>query len=83
MRKGDLSNFRYGQGRPQFNASSSIPNSVLLRIQLKDFMDKQAKINKDTVTKFKAIDNVTSWNFSRMLEMQKCGFQNFDLKSSA
>jgi hypothetical protein len=26
MRKGDLSNFRYGQGRPQFNASSSIPN---------------------------------------------------------
>jgi hypothetical protein len=83
MRKGDLPNFRYGQGRPQFNASSSIPNSVLLRIQLKDFMDKQAKINKDTVTKFKAIDNVTSWNFSRMLEMQKCGFQNFDLKSSA
>ena len=33
MRKGDLPNFRYGQGRPQFNASSSIPNSVLLRIQ--------------------------------------------------
>jgi ribosomal protein L32 len=28
MRKEDLSNFRYGQGRPQFNASSSIPNSV-------------------------------------------------------
>jgi hypothetical protein len=23
---------------------------------LKDFMDEQAKINKDTVTKFKAID---------------------------
>jgi hypothetical protein len=58
MRKGDLLNFRYGQGRPQFNASSPIPNSVLLLIQLKDFMDKQAKINKDTVTKFKAIDKV-------------------------
>jgi hypothetical protein len=58
MRKGDLLNFRYGQGRPQFNASSSIPNSVLLRIQLKDFMDEQAKINKDTVTKFKAINKV-------------------------
>jgi hypothetical protein len=28
MRKGDLPNFRYGQGRPQFNASSSIPNSI-------------------------------------------------------
>jgi ribosomal protein L32 len=32
MRKGDLPNFCYGQGRPQFNASSSIPNSVPLRI---------------------------------------------------
>jgi hypothetical protein len=58
MRKGDLPNFRYGQGRPQFNPSSSIPNSVPLRIQLKDFIDEQAKINKDTVTKFKAIDKV-------------------------
>jgi hypothetical protein len=58
MRKGDLPNFRYGQDRPQFNASSSIPNSVPLRIQLKDFMDEQAKINKDTVIKFKAIDKV-------------------------
>jgi hypothetical protein len=58
MRKGELPNFRYGQGRPQFNASSSIPNSIPLRIQLKDFMDEQAKINKDTVTKFKAIDKV-------------------------
>jgi ribosomal protein L32 len=28
MRIGDLPNFPYGQGRPQFNASSSIPNSV-------------------------------------------------------
>jgi hypothetical protein len=54
MRKGELPNFRYGQGRPQFNASSSI----LLRIQLKEFMDEQAKINKDIVTKFKAIDKV-------------------------
>jgi hypothetical protein len=26
MRKGDLPKFLYGQGRPQFNASSSIPN---------------------------------------------------------
>jgi hypothetical protein len=58
LHEGDLPNFRYGQGRPQFNASSSIPNLVLLRIQLKDFMDEQAKINKDTVTKFKTIDKV-------------------------
>jgi hypothetical protein len=40
MRKGELLNFRYGQGSPQFNASSSIPNLVLLRIQLKEFMDE-------------------------------------------
>jgi hypothetical protein len=58
MRKGDLPNFRYGQGRPKFNASSSISNSVAPRIQLKDFTDEQAKIKKDTVTKFKAIDKV-------------------------
>jgi hypothetical protein len=58
MRKGDSPNFHYGQGRPQFNASSSILNLILLRIQLKDFMDEQAKINKDTVTKFKTIDKV-------------------------
>jgi hypothetical protein len=32
MMKGELPNFRYGQGRPQFNASSSIPNSVPIRI---------------------------------------------------
>jgi hypothetical protein len=60
MRKGDLPNFRYGQGRLQFNASSSIPNSVLLRIQLKDFLDEQAKINKDTVTKFKVKDQMAT-----------------------
>jgi hypothetical protein len=53
IRKGDLPNFRYGQGRPQFNASSSSLNLVPLRIQFKDFMDEQAKINKDTVTKLK------------------------------
>jgi hypothetical protein len=65
MRKGDLPNFRYGQGRPQFNASSSILNSVLPRIQLKDFMDEQAKINKDTVTKFKTIDKVLETSIAR------------------
>jgi hypothetical protein len=50
MRKGDLANFFYRQGRPQFNASSSIPNSVPLHMQLKEFMGEQAKINKDTIT---------------------------------
>jgi hypothetical protein len=69
MRKGDLPNFHYGQGRPQFNASSSLPNSVPLRIQLKDFMDEQAKINKDTITKFKAIDKVLENIYSKVTEV--------------
>jgi hypothetical protein len=75
MRKGELPNFRYGQGRPQFNASSSIPNSVLLRIQLKDFMDEQAKINKDTVTKFKAIDKVLENIDSKVMEVGSSNHQ--------
>jgi hypothetical protein len=74
-RKGDLPNFRYGQGRPQFNASSSIPNSVPLRIQLKDFMDEQAKINKNTVTKFKAIDKVFENIDSKVTEVGSSNHQ--------
>jgi hypothetical protein len=75
MRKGDLPNFHYGQGRPQFNASSSIPNSVLLHIKLKDFMDEQAKINKDTVTKFKAIDKVLENIDSKVTEVGSSNHQ--------
>jgi hypothetical protein len=75
MRKGDLPNFCYEQGRPQFNASSSILNSVPLRIQLKDFMDEQAKINKDTVTKFKAIDKVLENIDSKVLEVGSSNHQ--------
>jgi hypothetical protein len=43
------------QGKPRFNASSSVQDLVPLCTQLKDFMDEQAKINKDTVTKFEAM----------------------------
>jgi hypothetical protein len=75
MRKGDLSNFLYGQGRPQFNASSSISNSALYRIQLKDFMDEQAKINKDTITKFKAIDKVLENIDSKVTEVGSSNHQ--------
>jgi hypothetical protein len=75
MRKGDLPNFRYGQCRPQFNASSSIPNSVPLRIQLKDFMDEQAKINKDSVTKFIAIDKVLENINSKVTEVGSSNHQ--------
>jgi hypothetical protein len=46
------------QGKPRFNASSSIQDLVPLCTQLKDFMDEQAKINKDVVTKFKAMEKI-------------------------
>jgi ribosomal protein L32 len=75
MRKGDLPNFRYGQGRPQFNASSSIPNSVPLHIQLKDFMDEHTKINKDTVTKFKTIDKVLENIDGKVTEVGSCNIK--------
>jgi hypothetical protein len=75
MRKGELSNFCYGQGRPQFNASSSILNSVLLHIQLKGFMDEQTKINKDTITKFQALDKVLENIDSKVTEVGSCNHQ--------
>jgi hypothetical protein len=75
MRKGELPNFRCGQGRPQFNVSSSILNSVPLRIQLKEFMDEQAKINKDTITKFKTIDKVLENIDSKVTEVGSSNHQ--------
>jgi hypothetical protein len=80
MRKGELPNFRYGQGRPQFNASSSIPNSVPLCIQLKEFMDEQIKINKDTVTKFKTIDKVLENIDSKVTEVESSNHQVLNTK---
>jgi hypothetical protein len=75
MRKGELPNFCYEQDRPQFNASSSIPNSVPLRMQLKEFMDEQAKINKDTFTKFKTIDKVLENIGSKVTEVGSSNHQ--------
>jgi hypothetical protein len=46
------------QGKPRFSASSSIQDLVPLCTQLKEFMDEQAKINKDAVTKFEAMEKV-------------------------
>ncbi|WVZ58290.1 hypothetical protein U9M48_008573 [Paspalum notatum var. saurae] len=48
----------YRQNRQQFTAGSAIQNAIPLRIQLKNFMEEQAKINKDTHSKFKAMDKV-------------------------
>jgi hypothetical protein len=46
------------QGKPRFNASSSIQDSVPLCTQFKDYMDEQAKINMDVVTKFEAMKKI-------------------------
>jgi hypothetical protein len=46
------------QGKPRINASSSIQDLVPLCTQLKDFMDEQAKINKDVFTKFEAMEKI-------------------------
>jgi predicted transcriptional regulator len=40
------------------NESSSIQDLVPLCTQVKDFMDEQAKINKDVVTKFEAMEKI-------------------------
>jgi hypothetical protein len=46
------------QGKPRFNASLSIQDLVPLCAQFKNFMDEQAKVNKDVVTKFEAMEKV-------------------------
>jgi hypothetical protein len=46
------------QGKPRFNASSSIQDLVPFSTQFKDLMDEQAKINKDTVTKFESMEKI-------------------------
>jgi hypothetical protein len=52
-----------------------ISNSVPLHIQLMDFMYEQAKINKDTVTKFKAIDKVLENIDSKVTEVGSSNHQ--------
>jgi hypothetical protein len=46
------------QGKPRFNAISSIQDLVPLCAQFKNFMDEQATINKDVVTKFEAMEKI-------------------------
>jgi hypothetical protein len=48
--------YNHVQGKPRFNASSSIQDLVPLYTQLKDFKDKQANINKDAITKFEVME---------------------------
>jgi hypothetical protein len=54
----DCEEYDHVPGKPRFNASSSIQDLVSLCTQLEDFMDEQAKINNDVVTKFKAMDKI-------------------------
>jgi hypothetical protein len=57
------------QGKPQFNASSSIQYLVPLYTQLKDFMNEQAKINKDVVTKFDTMEKILENLDSKVVEV--------------
>jgi hypothetical protein len=58
------------QGKPRFNASSSIKDLVPLCTPLKDFMDEQAKINKDVVTKFKAMKKILENLVGKVTEVE-------------
>jgi hypothetical protein len=46
------------QGKTRFNASSFIQDLVPLCAQFKNFMDEQAKINKDVINKFEAMEKI-------------------------
>jgi hypothetical protein len=54
----ECEDYDHVQGKPRFNASSSIQDLVPFCTQFKDFMDGQAKINKDVITKFKAMEKI-------------------------
>jgi hypothetical protein len=58
------------QGKPRFNASSSIQDLVPLRAQFKDLMDEQAEINKDAVTKFEAMEKVLEYLDGKVTEVR-------------
>jgi hypothetical protein len=57
------------QGKPRINASSSIQDLVPLCTQVKDFMDEQAKINKDVVTKFEAMEKILENLYGKVMEV--------------
>jgi hypothetical protein len=57
------------QGKPRINASSLIQDLVPLCAQFKDLMDEQAKINKDVVTKFEAMEKILNNLDGKMTEV--------------
>jgi hypothetical protein len=57
------------QGKPRINASSSIQDMVPLSTQFKDLMDEQAKINKDVVTKFEAMEKILKNLYGKVMEV--------------
>jgi hypothetical protein len=65
----DCEEYGHVQGKPRFNASSSIQVSVPLCTQLKDFVDEQAKINKDTVTKFEAMEKILENLYGKVMKV--------------
>jgi hypothetical protein len=58
------------QGKPRFNASSSIQDLVPFCTQFKNIMDEQAKINKDVVTKFEAMEKILKNLDGKVMEVR-------------
>jgi hypothetical protein len=56
------------QGKPRFKASSSIQDLAPCT-QLKDFMDEQAKINKDVITKIEAMEKILKNSDGKVTEV--------------
>jgi uncharacterized membrane protein YkoI len=54
----EIEEYGHVQGKPRISASSSIQDLVPLCTQVKDYMDEQAKINKDVITKFEAMEKI-------------------------
>jgi hypothetical protein len=57
------------QGIPRFNASLSIRDLVSHCAQFKNFMDEQAKINKDVITKFEAMEKILKNLYGKVTEV--------------
>jgi hypothetical protein len=62
--------YNHVQGKPRFNASSSIQDLVPLCTQLKDSMDEQSKINKDAITKFEAMEKILENSDGKVTEVR-------------
>ena len=60
---------QYQQQRSSFSPSSSMQNSIPLRLQCHEFFQAQEKINKDNQARFKEIDRVLERVNDKVIEI--------------